>query len=117
MADRYLRMHSVTELCKLMMINFPGPVIGIGFYLMGGAFGYHAVYLNRHVKNDAFKRYKYKQVVVRPDSPFIQWFFQRDTEEELEEFKRDLVPYPNKWNNFKSLQYGIDITPKEVEQV
>jgi len=116
MADRFLRKYTIPQLFKLTMINYPTVLVTSVFYFMGGAFGYHAVYLQRHVKNDAFKRYKYKQVVVRPDSPFIQWFFQRDTEEELEEFKRDLVPYPNKWNGFTSLPYGIDVTPKPLEQ-
>jgi len=97
------------------MINYPSVLLSSGFYFMGVAFGHHAVYLQRHVKNDSYKRYKYKQVVLRPESPYIKWLFQRDTEEELEEFKRDVVPYPNKWNTFKSLDhYGIDLTPKEL---
>jgi len=115
MADRWLRNYTIPQLFKLTMINYPTVLVSSGFYFAGIGFGLHAHYMQRHVVNDSFKRYKYKQVVMRPDSPYIKWLFQRDTEAELEEFKRDLVPYPNKWNTFKSFDgYGIDVTPKEL---
>jgi len=102
MADRWLRRFTIPELFKYTMIQYPTVVVCSGFYFMGAFFALHAAHIDqRGVDNVDFKKWKYKYIVIRPESPYIKWLHQRDTADEKEEFAQDVAPYPNKWNGFK----------------
>jgi len=121
-ADRLytlLRRFSARQLFKYTMINVPSVVLGCG-WIYGVAFLTSRIgnYNRRHIENDGFFRYKYRYIVVRPDNPYIQWFHQEDDKEMMAVFEADQVPYPNKYNDFKSMPVsGTPLHEKEHRSV